>query len=198
MSSLLEMLAGQLGGDNLSMISKEIGADESTTQSAMGAALPLLIGALSRNGSNEQGAQGLMSALEKDSHDGSIFDNMSDFLGNKQYDEPRSGAGILGHLLGGKQSRVEQGVSAASGLGSDATGKLMKMLAPLVLGAIGKKQQSEGLGLGDLMGFLGGEKDAVEKSDSGSMIGGLLDQDGDGDFDLGDVAKLAMGKLFGK
>ena len=196
MSSLLETLAGQLSGDNLSMISKEIGADESTTKSAMGAALPLLIGALSRNGSNEQGAQGLMSALEKDKHDGSILENLSDFIGNKQYDDPRSGAGILGHLLGGKQGRVEQGVSKASGLGSDATGKLMKMLAPMVLGALGKKQKSDGLGIGDLMGFLVGEKDAVDQS-GGSLIGGLLDQDGDGDFDLGDVAKVAMGKLFG-
>ena len=72
MSSLLELLAGQLGGENLSMISKEIGADENTTKSAMGTALPLLLGALSRNGENEQGAQGILNAIEKDNHDGSV------------------------------------------------------------------------------------------------------------------------------
>ena len=197
MSSLLEMLAGQLGGDNLSMISKQLGADEQTTKSAMGAALPMLIGALSRNGADEKGAQGIMGALEKDNHDGSILDNLGDFLGNKKYDEPRSGAGILGHILGGKQERVAQGVSKTSGLSSDATGQLMKMLAPMVLGALGKQKKSAGLGVGDLMGFLGGEKKAVEQDGGGSLIGRMLDQDGDGDFDMGDMAKVAMGKLFG-
>ena len=47
------------------------------------------------------------------------------------------------------------------------------------------------------MGFLGGEKAAVEKSNGGSLIGRMLDQDGDGDFDMSDMAKMAMGKLFG-
>lgn len=197
MSSLLEMLAGQLGGENLSKISQEIGADENTTKSALGAALPMLIGAISRNGADQQGAQGIMGAIEKDNHDGSILDNLGDFLGQKKYDEPRNGAGILGHILGGKQERVQQGVSQASGLSSDATGQLMKMLAPMVLGALGKKQKSEGLGVDDLMGFLGGEKQSVEKSGGGSLIGRMLDQDGDGDFDMGDMAKMAMGKLFG-
>ena len=197
MSSLLEMLAGQLGGDNLSMISKEIGADEDSTKSALSAALPMLIGAISRNGSDEQGAQGIMNAIEKDSHDGSILDNLGDFLGQKKYDEPRSSAGILGHILGGRQDRVQQGVSQASGISSGASSQLMKMLAPMVMGALGKKQKSEGLGVGDLMGFLGGEKQAVEQSSGGSLIGRMLDQDGDGDFDMGDIAKMAMGKLFG-
>ena len=72
------------------------------------------------------------------------------------------------------------------------------MLAPMVLGALGKKQKSEGLGVGDLMGFLGGEKQAVEQSGGGSLIGRMLDQDGDGDFDMGDMAKLAMDRFFGK
>lgn len=197
MSSLLEMLAGQLGGDNLSMISKEIGADEDTTKSALGAALPMLIGAISRNGSNEQGAQGIMGAIEKDNHDGSILDNLGDFLGQKKYEEPRSGAGILGHILGGKQNHAQQGISQASGLSSGASSQLMKMLAPMVMGALGKQQRSSGGGVGDLMGFLGGEKAAVEKSNGGSLIGRMLDQDGDGDFDMSDMAKMAMGKLFG-
>ena len=196
MSSLLELLAGQLGGENLSMISKEIGADENTTKSAMGTALPLLLGALSRNGENEQGAQGILNAIEKDNHDGSVLDNLGDFLGQKQYDQPRSGTGILGHLLGGRQEKVQQGVSQASGLSKDSTAQLLKVLAPMVLGALGKKQKSEGLGIDDLMGVLGGERKQIDQSSGGSLIGQMLDQDGDGDFDLGDIAKVAMGKLF--
>lgn len=197
MSSLMDMLAGQLGGANLAKISQALGSDESQTKSAVGAALPMLIGALSRNGENEQGAKGILGALEKDNHDGSLFDNLSGFLDNKEYDQPKSGAGILGHLLGGQQDRVSQGVSQASGLSSGASSQLMKMLAPMVMGALGQQQRSQGLGVGDLMGFLGGERKSVEQSTGGSLIGRMLDQDGDGDFDLSDMAKMAMAKIFG-
>ncbi len=196
MSSLLEMLGKSLTGSNLSMISEQLGADEQQTKSAIGAVLPTLIGALSKNGATQQGAEGILGALSKDNHDGGILENLSGFLGNKQYEEPRSGMGILGHLLGGKQQQVQQSVSQSSGLGAAASGQLMKMLAPLVMGALGKQQQSQGFDASSLMGFLGGEKEAVEK-ESGGLIGRMLDQDGDGDFDMSDMAKLALGKLFG-
>ena len=197
MSSILEMLTEKLGGDNLSMISKQLGADEQTTSNALSSALPMLIGALSRNGATEEGAAGIAGAIEKDNHDGGILDNLGDFLGQEKYEEPRSGAGILGHLLGGKQERLQQGVSQASGLNSDSTGKLMKMLAPMVMGAVGKQTRGQNLDAGSLMGFLGKEKESVDQQ-GGGLIGRMLDQDGDGDFDMSDVAKFAMGKLFGK
>ncbi len=196
MSSLLEMLGTALQDNNLSKISQEIGADEATTKSAISAALPALIGALSQNGSTQQGADSIFGAIEKDDHDGSVLDNLSDFLGKKQYDAPRGGAGILEHLLGGKQQRVEQSVSKSAGISSDGAGQLMKILAPMVLGALGKQKQQNGFDASSLKGFLGGEKESVGKQ-SGGLIGKLLDQDGDGDFDMGDMAKVAMGKLFG-
>lgn len=196
MSSLFDMVSQALGGGNLSKISQEIGADEATTKNAIGAALPTLIGALSKNGSTPEGAAGILGALSKDNHDGGLLENLSGFLGNKQYDEPKTGAGILGHLLGGKQDSVQQNVSKASGLNAAGSSQLMKMLAPMVMGALGKQQKSQGFDASSLMGFLGGEKESVEKQ-SGGLIGRLLDQDGDGDFDMSDMAKLAMGKLFG-
>lgn len=195
MSKLLELLSHNLDGKNLSMISEQLDTDDSTTKQAIGAALPTLIGALTRNGSDPQGAEGILGAINRDNHDGSVLDNLSEFLGQKQYEQPRSGAGILGHLLGGRQDRVQKGVSKSSGLSLEGSGQLMRMLAPMVLGALGKKQKSEGFDASSLMGFLGGEKEAVEKQ-SGSWLGRLLDQDGDGDFDFSDIATFVMTKLF--
>lgn len=197
MSALLELLSHNLDGKNLATISEQLNTDEETTKSAIGAALPTLIGALSRNGSDPQGAEGILGAISRDNHDGSVLDNLSEFLGKREYEQPRSGAGILGHLLGGQQGKVQQGVSKSSGLSLEGSGQLMKMLAPMVLGALGKKQKSEGFDASSLMGFLGGERESVEKQ-SGGWLGRLFDQDGDGDFDLADIAKFVMGKLFGR
>ncbi|MCE3016345.1 MAG: hypothetical protein ACK56W_14105 [Pirellula sp.] len=42
------------------------------------------------------------------------------------------------------------------------------------------------------------ERTSVESRAGGSIIGKLLDQDGDGDFDLSDMLKLGMRILSGR
>ena len=73
-------LMQQLSGDSLSRIGRQIGADEATTQSAIAAALPVLVSALARNASRPGGAEALDRALERD-HDGSILDDLMGSLG---------------------------------------------------------------------------------------------------------------------
>ncbi len=192
MSDLMDMLQQALGTEGLNKLGEKIGADQQETSSAVAAALPALIGGLSRKGASEQEASGLMQLLDRDG-DGSVIDDVQGFLGGAKAD---TGGDILQQILGGKQERVQQGVSKASGLDTGATQKLLGMLAPMVLGALVKQKQSDGMDVGKLMGFLGNEKVSVEQ-ETGGMIGKLLDQDGDGDFDLSDVAKVAVGKLFG-
>ncbi len=194
MSSIMDLLQQQLGGSNLQQLGRSIGADEKTTGAAVGAALPLLMGALSRNASKPEGAQALSAALNKD-HDGSILDNLSGFLGQS---DQGPGAGILKHVLGGQQSRVESSLSKATGMGGDSAGKLLQALAPMVMGALGRQQREQGFDANMLAGFLGEQRQQIEKqSPQMSMLTGFLDQDGDGDLDLSDVAKGFMGKLFG-
>ncbi len=76
--------------------------------------------------------------------------------------------------------------------------KLLMMLAPLLMGALGKRRQQEDLSPGGLGDWLQGESDRVEASTGGGgLIGRMLDQDGDGDFDMMDMMKFGAGKLFG-
>ena len=58
MSGLAELLLGQLSGSTVSQLGDAIGSDGEKTQTALAAALPLLIGALSRNAAKPAGACG--------------------------------------------------------------------------------------------------------------------------------------------
>ena len=194
--SLLDQLVGQLGDSNMKTISKTIGTDETKTQSAIAAALPLLMGALSRNASKPEGAEALAGALVRD-HDGSIFDNMDDLLNNP---ESGQGDGILRHTLGEKRARMENGVSKMSGIDAASAGKLMMTLAPLVMGMLGKQKRQQNLDTNGLAGMLNQERSTQEQGlPQMAMVSKLLDTDGDGDVDLGDLAGGAgmLGKLFG-
>ena len=101
----IEGLLGQvLGSGNVGAISQAIGADESTTSTAIQAALPMLLGGLARNAQSEDGASSLSGALDRD-HDGSVLDDIAGFVmgGGAQQS---NGAGILGHIFGGNQPAV--------------------------------------------------------------------------------------------
>jgi hypothetical protein len=198
MPSILEMLTQQLGSGTATDLSRRLGADEHQTSAAMSAALPVLLGALARNSAKPEGAAALHRALEKD-HDGSVLDNLAGFL-----DKPdeNTGNGILGHVLGNKRSAVEAGVSKASGLDAQGVTKMMTMLAPLVMGALGRTQRQQRLDPGALAGALGAERQQIEKqSPALGGLAGLLDADGDGqivDDLVGKLGKGLLGSLFGR
>lgn len=198
MSTLLESLAQSLGGsDAVGKISDQIGADQQETANAVGVALPALLEALRRNAASPEGANALLGALKRDHDDDSILDRVSDFFGGSDQQKDAAPSRMLDHIFGGKRERVEAGVSQASGLKQAASGQLMKMLAPMVMAAVAKQVASRKLDSGQLGGYLEQEKQQLEvKEKKFSLLGKFMDQDGDGDFDFSDVAKLGAGMLF--
>jgi hypothetical protein len=192
MPSLVETLMQQLGGDTLRGMSQQLGTDESTTRNAVGAALPVLVGAIARNASSEGGATSLANALER--HDGSILGNVSGSLGGLE----GMGGGILKHVLGRSSSTVAAGVGQASGLNTSQAGSLMAMLAPLVMGALGRAQRSQGLDPGGLAAMLGQERAHIQQQSGGALGGlmGMLDADHDGSV-VDDIGGM-VGKMFNR
>ena len=204
MSPLLDSVSSYLNDDNVARISESLGADRDQTQKAIGAALPTLLGALGRNASDEQGREKIHQALLRD-HDGSLLDNLGSFLGPGPNpsgnaavsSKTTSGSAIVDHILGGRKSRIESGISQASGLSSGQSSQLMSMLGPLVMGALGKKQKQEGLSAGGLGEMLQSEGKQLESSSfAGGILGKMFDQDGDGDFDMMDIVHVGIGRFF--
>jgi len=191
--SLLEILQQRLGGQAVEQISRKIGSDPGTTGNAIDAALPLLLAAVARNASNGAQAKSLDTAVSQD-HDGSVLDDVPGYLNRA---ETGPGAGILRHVLGGNQPTVEHGLSQTTGLDAGKAGQLLIMLAPLVMGALGRAKQERGLDAGGLSNLLAGERVNLNQSAPGvmGMLGRFLDRDGDGSV-IDDVGGM-LGKTFG-
>lgn len=186
MSGLVEGILGQLGPSGTAQIAKSLGADESVVGDAISAALPAIIAGMANNASRPEGAQALSNALGD--HSPSIFDSLGGLLGGGG-----DGAKILGHVLGGRQSNVEQNLAGQSGLNINVIMKLLPILAPLVMGYLSKQKQDQGLDAGGLGSVLSQERKQVEEKKPG--LGGLasiLDSDGDGSI-VDDI----LGKLTG-
>lgn len=181
MSQLINDIVSQFGKEALASLGNSIGADQNKTQSAVALAVPLLVKALAKNSSDQDGATSLSNALEK-GHDGSILGNLSSVLGSQQ--TGNIGQAILGHVLGSKMSPVTNMISKVTGLDANAAGTLIAQLAPVVMGFLGKKKKEEHLDESSMASLLDGASKEAEKeapSEMG-MITKLLDSDGDGDI----------------
>jgi len=192
MDALTTQMLKQLSGSSITQIGQQIGADKKTTTAALSTVMPMLVSALARNASKPEGAEALHKALSED-HDGSIFDDLAGYLGDPQ---AANGSGILGHILGNRQSAVAQGLSKGTGLDIGQIGQLLQIAAPLLMGILGKQQVKKGFDIGGLTSFLGGQQKKVQKTNPGLMgaLGSLLDADGDGSS-VDDIMGM-VGKLF--
>jgi len=188
MNAITQILTQQLGGSASRTIAQRFGISESTANTAIQMAVPLILTALARNASQPQEAQSLHQAVAND-HDGSIFDNLMGYLGNPQ---SANGAGILGHVFGSQQPAIENNLAQATGMDQSSAGGLLETLAPLVMGSLGKAQQENGLDASGLSNLLNSQQNEAQANapDAMSMLSSMLDQNNDGSS-MDDLKRMA-------
>jgi hypothetical protein len=204
MADLMDLIQSQVSDGLVDQLTKQLGGAEKTqTKTAVDTAMTTLLGALSKNAAKPEGASALASALDRD-HDGSILDDLAGFLGGSGSSSNASmlnGAGILQHVLGGKQNGAIDMIAKVSGLDKSKTGQLMITLAPMIMGMLGKVKKERNLDQNGLSDFLRTSTSEVVKKQpqSRGLLESILDKDGDGSI-MDDVAqsgfKALLGRLF--
>jgi hypothetical protein len=179
--SLIDIVQQSLGQQEVQQISQQIGADPATTQAAIQNALPLILGGMAGTAQQAGGASGIESLLG--SHSG-VLGNLGSILGGALGGGGGGGGaggglggGILDTILGGHHADVQQGVQTSTGLSSEATKKLLVMLAPIVLGALAR-HRSQGAAAGQAAQGGIGDVLAQEAQQAGQNasphVGGIL------------------------
>lgn len=165
--NIQDLIVGGIGSQAADGISQKLGLDKEKTKWLVAAAVPLMVSALNYNANkDEENASQIDSALST-RHDGSIFDQLGNHFEQGPTEEENR---IVNHIFGKNTNQVMESLSSKSGLSADKISSVLALLAPIVMGFLGKqkKEQSNGGGIGDLLGgLLGG-------SSAGSGLGGLL------------------------
>ena len=163
----------------------QLGVDEATAEQATRQALPALLGGMEANAQDPKGAQSLADALGQ--HAPALVQ------GGVNLDEvdTNDGEKIVGHVFGEQKGEVVNRLGAVDGAGGQGlVGKLLPMLAPIVLsylasrmgGGGGKTSTVAGGGMEDLLGGLlggvlgggGGGAKGGGGGGIGDVLGGLL------------------------
>jgi hypothetical protein len=194
MSSILDILNSSQGSELINGASQQLGLSKAQTASALGSAMPLILGAMKNNSSTIEGASGLLGALGNSKHSGGIMDNLSSILGGSNIDDDvlTDGGNILGHVFGGQQNNAANAISKSNGIDMNSAMNLMKVAAPFIMGYLGNKAKSnnvsDGNGLSDMLGGLLGN-DGNTMQDMASKLQGFDNND----FSVDDIAGLLSG-----
>lgn len=210
MSGILDLLNSDLGKQIVGNITEKTGLNPNQAKDVVSSSVPELLGAMQGNMLSGDGASGLLNALTSGKHDGSILDNLGGFLNGGDFSD---GNKILGHLMGDKLGAVETGISKKTGVDSGIIAKILPMIAPIIMGYLGKQAKNNNVSsTTDLGGLLGGLLTGASSGNSGglggSILTGVLDQNGDGKLDASDAIAAVtkkkgglgglLGGLFGK
>lgn len=150
-----------------------LGTDEATAQQAAAAAIPTLIAGFQANSDSEDGAAGLLGALDRHAGNGLFADSV-----DLSAVDTADGQKIVAHALAGDPSRLQ----AVSGISGSLLSKLLPLLAPIVMSYLAKKlgmggaASTSGSGSGDLLGDLLGGLLGGAGTASGGGLGDLLGQ----------------------
>lgn len=166
--NIQDLIAGAIGSQATDGISEKLGIDKDKTQWLVSAAVPLMVSALNYNANKgDDKAEQINNAIST-RHDGSIFDQLGQHFAQGPTDEENR---IVNHMFGKNTKDVTETLALKSGLSASKVASVLALLAPIVMGFLGKqkKSQSNAGGIGDLLGgLLGGGA-----SSSGGLGGGL-------------------------
>lgn len=175
--NLIDLLTGNSSNQVAEQAENKFGISKNQIIALLAVAAPLVISYLRNKSQDANEAEALNNALDKD-HDGSILDNPSQAI-----ERESEGNSILDHIFGSNKTNVENQLSANTGISMDKIGPILAMLAPVIMGYIGKEKQQNNVGaggLGDLLGgILGGASQQAQTQQSnplndilGSVLGG--------------------------
>lgn len=173
--NIVELLKNEFSDEVVGKLAAFIGLDADQIQSGLSAIFPALLGALVNKGSTSQGASEILDMIRKGGYGADTLKGLSSaFSGGEATREMMaSGAGLLDGILGTRGPRVLDWIAGAGGLGKEAAASLTRLVAPAVLGLLGKRVQSSNLnatGLGSLLaGQAGFLKDLIPAGLSGAL-----------------------------
>jgi hypothetical protein len=189
-ANLIALLEQLLGSNEVqSRIGSLIGLSPERSRSVIGAAVPAILAALVSLVQKPGGRDQLAAAARN--QDPGVLDNLSAMLGSgRQSSLIDSGSGLLTSLLGdSKVGALSGAVARFAGVNQGSATSLLGALAPVVLGALGREQRTQGLDAQGLAGLLNDQKGSIAQAlpaglaselTSTGLLDGIADRLGEG------------------
>ena len=170
--ALIDSVQQQLGPNEINQISQQLGISPGVAQTAVSAALPMILAGMARHAQQPDGATTVDQAIN--AHANVPTDAARVIATSTPADVSTSSGGLLCRIFGSHRETVTGGVQQASGLDADQAKRLVLMLSPVLLGLLARRQFSGDAAKspGALSGTL--QQEAQSAAQNAPHVGGLL------------------------
>ncbi|WP_431803781.1 DUF937 domain-containing protein [Microbacterium sp. bgisy203] len=175
----------------IDQVAARLGVDPDTAQAAVTQGGGAILAGLQQNAATPEGSAAIEAALGKHSGPGAVVETERIDIAAV---DTADGEKILGHVFGGNEQQVAATLTDNPQTAGIDFGKLLPMLAPIVMGMLAKNQSTaqtsgssstdasaSGGGIGDIIGGLlggssgpGGSGGSAGGFDVGGLLGGLF------------------------
>jgi hypothetical protein len=175
-TNLVSYMMQFLTPDMIGRIAGALGLNRNDAQSGVTAVVPALLAAFSGLADKPGGAQSLVNTVKQQS---GVLDNFASMIGGNNLSSfIERGSSLLTSLLGSHdQSALTGAVARFAGLGQNKASSLLGMLAPVVMGLIGRQIGTRGVDIGSLTSLLASQKEQIAQA-LPNGLGELLDRTG--------------------
>lgn len=178
--NLMDLVKSAISSSGVAdQIGSAAGLDKSKTNSAIDAAIPVLLSGLMKKASTPSGASELSNIFKKQDAEPSILDNLGSLVsGGASSKLLGMGSSLLPMLLGSSQASIVSVLMKLLGIGDKGVLGLLGSLAPIVMGVVGKQAKSAGgFDPGVLTNLLGGQSNFLSSALPNELKGvmGLAD-----------------------
>ncbi|HKE83648.1 MAG TPA: OmpA family protein [Vicinamibacterales bacterium] len=176
-TNLINQLLGDLRGDTLNSVSSALGESPAKTQSALGAAVPAVVGGLANKVNTAGDANALLDLIKGNHLDaGPYTDAASAVKGPSGLSGLiDTGRPLLDSVFGSRTGSVADWVSSLGGISRTSASSLLGLTVPLVLGQVGRQVKSAGWNAANLMSLLAGQRSFLQEAPAG--LAGILSGD---------------------
>lgn len=156
--NLLNLVKDQLSGAVLSKAASLVGMGEGKAGAAITSMLPALLGGIGKKASTTEGASSLLSLIKDNNLGEGTLNNLGSSLsGAGSQDFLKKGGEMASSLFGSDHGSMLSKIGSLTGAGSEGAGKLMSLVAPVALGALGKVVKTDNLDAAGLKSYLGSQ-----------------------------------------
>ena len=156
--NLLQSVKDLFNNDVITRLSSYVGENEATTQKAVDASLPLLGMGIFNKVKESGGADFLMNLVKGNSGGflqslSGMFDDNSSLIGK--------GEGMLEGLFGNKINNISNAVSQYAGTSGSTATTILSVMAPVIMGVLGRHTDESNLTVGGLSNLLGNQSSTL-------------------------------------
>lgn len=190
MPNFIEDFMTSMGPEVTKKLGSSLNVDQGTLQKIIPLVAPMILGGLKKQSESFGGQQRVDHILNKYGS-ADVLQNLDQLFSNKKNDpkiDPK-----LGGLLGDAGTQAANLISKNFNLDSNTAMKLIPMLAPVILGFLTKKRDTQGAGSSGIAALLDANGDGSILDDvAGFILNQATDQTS------GNLLTNLLGSLFGK